>query len=213
MIDRDPHALADVVAFTATWPAPLDELAAPAWLDALCEGQPPADLPPLADADAAKRAVRDMLRVGGFKPAGRNKPCSEYIRAVSARGAFPRINAAVDLCNAAVLHGGLPVSCVDLDRLRAPLRVAIAPAGARYVFNLGGQELDLGGLWCLHDADGPCSNAVKDAQRAKTGPQTRTTLSIVWGTASLPGRATALAHWYAAQSGRLGAAVTELTSR
>jgi hypothetical protein len=64
------------------------------------------------------------------------------------------------------------------------------------VFNASGQEIDLAGLLCLFDAEGPCANAVKDAQRTKTGPATTRTLSILWGARALPGRAAEAAAWY-----------------
>lgn len=133
--------------------------------------------------------MRDLLRHGGFKPNGRNKPCNEYIRAAVAKERFPWINAAVDATNLAVLHGGLPVSTVDPDLLDDPLSVGIAPDGASYVFNASGQTIDVGGLLCLHDAQGPCSNSVKDSQRAKTTDASTRTLTLVWGTRALPGRA------------------------
>jgi DNA/RNA-binding domain of Phe-tRNA-synthetase-like protein len=121
-------------------------------------------------------------------------------------GALNPINAAVDACNVASLHSGLPISVVDLDRVKPPLRLGLAPEGARYVFNASGQEIDLAGLLCLFDAEGPCANAVKDSQRTKTHEGTRRTLSIVWGTTALPGRAEACATWYRALLDRLGAA-------
>src|SRR5207253_11080006 len=102
----------------------------------------------------------------------------------------------VDACNIASLHSGLPISVVDLDRAREPLRVGIAPDGSSYVFNAAGQTIDLAGLRCLFDADGPCANAVKDAQRTKTTPETRRTLSIIWGTTALPGCAEQAQTWY-----------------
>src|SRR5205085_3914175 len=111
----------------------------------------------------------------------------------------------------ASLHSGLPISVVDLDRLSSrhtPCAVAdgtrsvpatlvgLAPAGASYVFNTAGQSIDLAGLLCLFDAEGPCANAVKDAQRTKTTAETRRTLSLLWGTTALPGRAAAAESWY-----------------
>src|SRR5439155_15374055 len=115
------------------------------------------------------------------------------------------INVAVDACNVVSLHSGLPVSVVDLDKARAPFRVGLAPAGASYVFNASGQAIDLGGLLCLFDADGPSANAVKDAQRTKTGPETRRTLSVLWGTVALPGRASQAEAWYRELLERSGA--------
>jgi DNA/RNA-binding domain of Phe-tRNA-synthetase-like protein len=201
------HPLLDAHLIEARWPEPLGGLASPGWLDALCalEGAPTVPLAPPTASDAT--AVRDLLRVGGFKPAGRSKPCSEYIRRVAEEGRFPRIDPAVDLTNAAALHGGLPVSTIDLDRARGALRVAIAPPGTAMVFNASGQTLDLGGLVCLFDEDGPCADAVKDSQRTKTTPETRRTLTVIWGTTALPGRARALAVWMAERMVALGAEI------
>ena len=56
--------------------------------------------------------------------------------------------------------------------------------------------IDLGGLLCLLDAEGPCANAVKDSQRTKTSPETRRTLSLVWGSVQLPGLAAETGGWY-----------------
>ena len=64
------------------------------------------------------------------------------------------------------------------------------------MFNVSSQTIDLGGLLCLFDADGPCANAVKDAQRTKTSAATTRTLSVVWGTSALAGRALETARWY-----------------
>ena len=58
-----------------------------------------------------------------------------------------------------------------------------------YVSLASGQTIDLAGLLCLFDTEGPCGNAVKDAQRTKTTAETRRTLSLIWGTVALPGRA------------------------
>ena len=150
----------------------------------------------LATSDEVRTAVRDLLRQGGFKPAGRSKPASEYLAAAFAEDRFPRINALVDTCNVVSLHAGLPISLVDADRLEGALAIRVAPPGTTYVFNPAGQVIDAGGLLCLYDAQGPTGTPVKDAQRTKTGDDTRCTLSIVWGTRALPGRAAAAARWY-----------------
>jgi DNA/RNA-binding domain of Phe-tRNA-synthetase-like protein len=141
---------------------------------------PPPTSAPEPDADL-RTAVRDMLRQRGYRPTGRGKPSSEYLAGALADGRWPCINAAVDAGNHVSLESGLPVSVVDAELVRGALRVAIAAEGASYVFNLGGQTIDLGGLVCLFDDDGPCANAVKDAQRTKTRPETRSVLAVVWG--------------------------------
>jgi len=157
-----------------------------------------------------RAAIRDLLRHGGYKPTGRGKPASEYLVRAAGEGALAPINLAVDACNVVSLHSGLPISVVDADRARPPLRIAIAGAGARYVFNAAGQEIDLSGLLCLHDAEGPCGNAVKDCQRTKTGPETRRTVSVVWGCRGHEERLAQALAWYRDLLARAGAATVVL---
>jgi DNA/RNA-binding domain of Phe-tRNA-synthetase-like protein len=187
------HPLLDLRAFTTLFPRPLGEMPSPPELQALLALDAAA---PLRSDDSVREQVRQLLRHGGFKPTGRSKPASEYLLKAVGDGRLGSINVAVDVCNIVSLHSGLPISVVDLDRAREPFHVDVAPAGSTYVFNASGQIMDLTGLLCLFDADGPCANAVKDAQRTKTGPETRRTLSLVWGTISLPGRPAETESWY-----------------
>jgi DNA/RNA-binding domain of Phe-tRNA-synthetase-like protein len=150
---------------------------------------PPAD-------DLVREKIRRLLRHGGFRPTGRSKPASEYLLKAVNENLLSSINLAVDLCNVVSLHSGLPISVIDLDRAVGPLRVDLAKEGESYVFNASGQTIDVAGLLCLFDADGPCANAVKDAQRTKTTPQTLRTLSIIWGTNELPQRSEEVLRWY-----------------
>ncbi len=189
----DPHPLLDPQAFLTELPGPLGEMASPSALIAMLSSKGEA---PLETDDAVRAAVRDLLRHGGFKPTGRSKPSSEYLLREQAEGRLGPINPVVDACNVVSLWSGIPISVVDADRISAPLSVAIAPTGAKYVFNRSGQELDLGGLLCLSDAEGPCANAVKDSQRTKTHEGTRRTLSLLWGTNALEGRTARAAAWY-----------------
>jgi DNA/RNA-binding domain of Phe-tRNA-synthetase-like protein len=120
-------------------------------------------------------------------------------------GLLTSINLAVDVCNAVSLHSGLPITLVDLDRARPPFRVSLALPGSSYIFNVSGQSMDLGCLLCLFDADGPCGNAVKDAQRTKTDTTTRRTLSLVWGSKDLPDLASRTESWYRSLLEQFGA--------
>jgi DNA/RNA-binding domain of Phe-tRNA-synthetase-like protein len=203
MLTVDPHPLLDLQAFVTRFPRPLGEMPSPPDLQASLTLEAPA---PLRSDDAVREAVRRLLRHGGFKPTGRSKPASEYLLKAVAEGRLASINVAVDACNVASLHGGLPISVVDLDRAAEPFRVSIAPPGSAYVFNASGQTIDVAGLLCLFDAEGPCANAVKDAQRTKTGADTRRTLSLVWGSTALPGRAAQTAAWYRTLLEKQGAA-------
>jgi DNA/RNA-binding domain of Phe-tRNA-synthetase-like protein len=195
MLSIDPHLLLDLRAFVTTFPRPLGEMPTPAAVLSLLTRDASA---PFCSDDTVRETVRQLLRHGGFKPTGRSKPASEYLIRAVGEGKLSSINLAVDVCNVVSLHSGLPITVIDLDRARAPLRVGIAPAGASFVFNASGQAIDLEGLLCLFDADGPCGNAVKDAQRTKTGADTCRTLTLIWGTVALPGRAGQVEQWYRA---------------
>jgi DNA/RNA-binding domain of Phe-tRNA-synthetase-like protein len=204
MLTVDAHPLLDLRAFVTTFPRPLAELPSPpALLAGLVQGAPA----PLHSDDRVRAAVRDLLRHGGiFKPTGRSKPASEFLIKAVGDGQLGSINAAVDACNVASLHSGLPISVVDLDRAVPPLRVGLPPEKTTYIFNASGQAIDVGGLVSLFDAEGPCAGPVKDSQRTKTHPGTTRTLSIVWGTTALPGRAEATTAWYRGLLHDLGAA-------
>jgi DNA/RNA-binding domain of Phe-tRNA-synthetase-like protein len=193
MLTVAPHPLLDLRAFVTDLPRPLGDMPASPELQGLLSLQAPA---PLQTDARVREAVRQLLRQGGFKAAGRSKPASEYLIKAVEEGRLGSINLVVDVCNIVSLHSGLPISVVDLDRAHEPFRVGVAETGASYVFNTSGQTIDLGGLLCLFDAEGPCGNAVKDAQRTKTGPECRRTLSLIWGTVSLPGRAEETERWY-----------------
>jgi DNA/RNA-binding domain of Phe-tRNA-synthetase-like protein len=192
-IDVDAHPHLRPAAFTTMFPQPLGELLTPGWLAAFLSAD--AD-PPFRRDDALRMAVRDMLRHWGHKPAGRGKPASEYLVRAVDRGELGLINVAVDACNAVSLHSGFPIALVDLDRTRPPFRVAPGAAGMSYVFNAAGQEIDLKGLVCLFDGDGPCANPVKDAQRTKTHEETTQTLTVIWGITGYEGRLTDALAWY-----------------
>ena len=179
-----PHPFLELGAFIARFDKPLGEIATHATIDVPAfQGDP-------------KQAVRDLLRHGGFKPAGRSKPASEYLVAAKADGRWPAINALVDACNLASLYSGLPISVVDLDRVVGDLAIKIAPPGTTYVFNPSGQVIDASGLVCLYDEEGPTGTPVKDAQRTKSHEGTRNALAIVWGTNELPGRTAATTRYF-----------------
>ncbi len=200
------HPLLELGAFVARFPAPLGDSPSPDWLRA---GLTLDGASPLAPADdRVRKAVRELLRHGGFKASGRNKPASEFLLRAATEGSLASINLAVDLCNVASLHSGLPISVVDLDRLTPPLRVAIAQPQTSYVFNPAGQEIRLDGLLCLFDALGPSANAVKDSQRSKTHAGTRAALCLVWG-AKAAARTGATLAWYRAMHERAGAELIE----
>ena len=197
-----PHPSLRSTAFVCELPRPLGELPPPPWLGTLLALE--AETPVQRD-EPTREAVRALLRHGGYKPTGRGKPSSEYLVRAVGEGALGSINLAVDACNAVSLASGLPISVIDLDRARAPFRIGLGAKDAEYVFNASGQTIDVEGLLCLFDADGPCANAVKDAQRTKTTAATTRTLSVVWAAEGLEPRLGACLRWYRELLQRAGA--------
>ncbi|MCA8920837.1 MAG: hypothetical protein KDD82_03445 [Planctomycetes bacterium] len=189
-------------AFVLELPGPLGELTTPAWLRPLAALEADA---PVSRSEEVRQAMRELLRHGGYKPTGRGKPSAEYLAQAARKGPLPEINLVVDLINVVSLHAGLSISVVDLDLLREPLDVRAAEPDASYVFNASGQTIQLGGLLCLHDAEGPCANAVKDAQRTKTHPATRSVLMLVWGSLEVGAQSAATLTWLRELAGRVGA--------
>ena len=198
----EAHPLLRPAAFTTAFPHPLGGIQTPGWVMELLDLE--ADVPFERD-DILRMRVRDMLRHWGHKPAGRGKPASEYLVRAVGEGGLGSINLAVDICNVVSLHSGFPIALVDLALARPPFRVAPGPEDGSYVFNASGQEMSLKGLICLFDAEGPCGNPVKDAQRTKTGESTVRTLTVLWGVAGLEVRRDAAVAWYRELLGRAGA--------
>ncbi len=197
------HPLLEVAAFVTTFPKGLGAIgptSLPAQLSSTA-------LAPLQSNDDVRAAVRDLLRHGGYKPTGRGKPASEYLIRAVTEGTLSSINPAVDACNVVSLHSGLPISVIDLERATAPFRIDVAAPETTYVFNASGQTIDVEGLLCLFDADGACANAVKDAQRTKTTPETTRTLTVMWGCKSLGDRTAKALSWYTGLLQGVGATV------
>lgn len=192
MVTIAPHPLLDTVCFVARSKLSAGELACSTALEAALAFDATVMLP----SDDVRSAVRTLLRHGGYKPSGRGKPASEYLAGAYTEGRFPRINALVDVCNAVSLHSGLPISLLDYELLQGGLTISVLPEGSSYVFNPSGQTIDASGLLALSDSVGPAGTPVKDAQRTKTHTGTTATLTVIWGSTALPGRAAAAAARY-----------------
>ena len=133
-----------------------------------------------------KEAVRGMLRSGGYKPAGRQKPASEYLAQAAREGRFPSINAAVDCNNILSLETGLPVSLLDARIVGAKPLIRICGSGESYVFNASGHEMDLEGLLCACNAEGiPLGNPVKDSMAGKITESTTDVAGFIYAPLAL----------------------------
>ena len=207
VIRVEPHPLLVVRAIRAQFPDTLGSSSSPQWLCALLV--PDASVP-VAGGEELRVAVRDMLRHCGYKPTGRGKPASEYLKKIATESALGSINRAVDVCNVVSLHSGFPISVVDMDRAREPYSIQAPSSALAYVFNASGQSIDVEGLLCLCDAEGPCANAVKDSQRTKTHEGTLRTLSVLWGVRGHEAALDRACVWYCELLTRLGSTSSEI---
>ncbi|HEY7120366.1 MAG TPA: phenylalanine--tRNA ligase beta subunit-related protein [Tepidisphaeraceae bacterium] len=176
--DADFRAGVVVARGVTVAPAPPDLAAR---LDDLIARRSAEDFPP----PPVKDAVRAMLRKGGFKPAGRNKPASEYLAQCAREGRFPRINNLVDINNLLSLESGLPISLLDLAAVGENVEIRCGRHGERYVFNPTGQEIELEGLICVcaRQDDGvsiPLGNPIKDSMTGKLKDHTRDVIGVIY---------------------------------
>jgi len=131
------------------------------------------------------KGVRGLLRQGGFKPSGRNRPASEYLlRDLQETGEFKFISNLVDINNLLSLKHFLPMSALDADRFTGDPHLRLGYEKERYVFNPSGQELDLTGLIVIADYYGGASRAlgspIKDSMAGKLTESTRSALAVVY---------------------------------
>ncbi len=129
-----------------------------------------------------KETVRNLLKSGGFKPSGRNKPASEYLAQAAREERFPVINNLVDINNYISLMTGLPISLLDAEAIGGTLLLRYGREGERYVFNAAGQDIDLQGLMCAcsGETDTPLGNPVKDSVAGKIKDKTTSVVGIMY---------------------------------
>jgi len=152
---------------------------------------------PLCGSDEQlRKAVRDMLRNGRYRPTGRGKPASEYLVRSALKHLdkdsstpFPRINVPVDVCNYISLKYLIPISVWDLDLSGSDWYVfRLGYEEEQYVFNTGGQTIGLNdlvvGCRLLNETDvagEPIVNPVKDSIATKTTMSTNRIAACIYG--------------------------------
>lgn len=133
-----------------------------------------------------RRAVRQLLKLGGFSPSGRNRPAHELlVRDLKERGEFHHINNVVDVNNVVSLESLLPISIFDTAKLASSITLRIGEPGEGYVFNQSGQWLDVKRCiaCCNGEAPGePVGTPVKDSMATKVFEGARGYLGVVYGT-------------------------------
>lgn len=124
-----------------------------------------------------RKACRDMLRNGSYKPTGRGKPASEYLLREAMQGNFPRINTLVDINNYISLKYSVPISLWDRQKINSESCI-FRPGneGESFIFNLTGQTIQLRdlvtGFAVCEGKEVPIITPIKDSQLTKTDVST-----------------------------------------
>jgi DNA/RNA-binding domain of Phe-tRNA-synthetase-like protein len=137
------------------------------------------------EEDEFRKACRDMMRNGRYKPTGRGKPASEYLLRTAHEGAFPRINTLADINNYISMKYLVPISLWDTDKAEADSWLfRLGKPEESFVFNPSGQTLDLNDLivgFAVHNGtETPIVTPVKDCQQTKTGEKTRNVAAAIY---------------------------------
>lgn len=137
--------------------------------------------------EPVRAAVRDVLRVGGYKPTGRGKPASELLLALALQGGLPRIGNLVEINNLVSLESALPCSIFDADKLTPEPSLRFGGPDESYVFNHAGHRMELEGLpvVCRGAAREPVGNAVRDSMLGKVSSETRSVFAVIYGSSKL----------------------------
>jgi len=119
-----------------------------------------------------RKAVRQLLKIGGFSPSGRNRPAHELlVRDIKERGEFNHINNVVDVNNVTSIENLVPISIFDRDKVGDRLIIRIGEPDEGYVFNQSGHQLDVKRCICCCRNDGdagePIGTPVKDSMETK----------------------------------------------
>ncbi len=136
--------------------------------------------------DAFRKACRDMLRIGSYKPTGRGKPASEYLLRAASEEAFPRINPVADINNYISLAYLVPISLWDVDKIKDAdswlFRAGLE--NEQFVFNPSGQAIGLhdlaSGFAVIEGVETPIVTPVKDCQLTKTDGNTSNIAAAVY---------------------------------
>ena len=135
--------------------------------------------------NAFRKACRDMMRIGSYKPTGRGKPASEYLLKTAFEGNFPRINTVVDINNYISLKYLVPISLWDTDKIHADFWL-FRPGHKeeQFIFNTSGQTIKLHdlitGFAVKNGEETPIVTPIKDCQLTKTDSTTSNIMAAVY---------------------------------
>jgi len=133
-----------------------------------------------------RRAVRQLLKLGGFSPTGRNRPAHELlVRDLKERGEFHHINNVVDVNNVVSLESLLPISIFDVAKLAPAVTIRVGQPDEGYVFNQSGQWLDVKKCICCCNGappGEPIGTPVKDSMATKIFEGAGAYLGVIYGT-------------------------------
>ena len=125
-----------------------------------------------------RKAVRNMLRNGSYKPAGRGKPACEYLaRMIDEGRRLPMIHPVVDIFNYLSARHQVPISVWDVDcHDDCDISFELGLPSDTYAFNYSGHEIKLAdlivGCAVCEGNRKPLVSPVKDAHSVKVSEAT-----------------------------------------
>ncbi|HZN55426.1 MAG TPA: phenylalanine--tRNA ligase beta subunit-related protein [Candidatus Polarisedimenticolaceae bacterium] len=157
-------------------------------IDRLCAGirsswggRPPGEIEGLAPA-------RRLFRAFGIDPTS-TRPASEaLVRRVLQGRPFPRVNAAVEVCNLCSVTFLLPIGLYDAGKIRGDVTLRRGAAGESYA-GIRKDAVSVAGRPVLEDDEGPFGNPSSDSLRTCVTEATEALFMVIFAPSDYPAAA------------------------
>jgi DNA/RNA-binding domain of Phe-tRNA-synthetase-like protein len=148
-------------------------------LSAAHAGAPPSGIEALAPA-------RRLYRAFGIDPTSTRPSSEALLRRILQGKPFPRVNAAVDVCNLCSVTFLLPIGLYDAPKIRGDVTLRKGRPGEGYP-GIRKEHVNLAGRPVLVDGEGPFGNPTSDSARTCVSPETDSLWMVIFGPADLDG--------------------------
>jgi DNA/RNA-binding domain of Phe-tRNA-synthetase-like protein len=149
----------------------------------LYEGKAPGEIEALAPA-------RRLYRAFGIDPTATRPSSEALLRRVLKGGAFPEVNAAVDVGNLCSISSFLPIGLYDADKIRGAITLRRGRPDEAYA-GIRKDRVGVAGRPVLVDDEGAFGNPTSDSLRTSVGATTSALLMVVFAPGDTPDAALA----------------------
>jgi DNA/RNA-binding domain of Phe-tRNA-synthetase-like protein len=127
----------------------------------------------------ALQPARRLYRAFGIDPTSTRPSSEALLRRLLKGGAFPEVNAAVDVGNLCSLAFLLPIGLYDAGKIRGAVRLRPGAEGEGYP-GIRKDRVHVGGRPVLVDDEGPFGNPTSDSLRTAVDEGTEALLMVVF---------------------------------